>query len=189
MKTNKEIDFIRLLQKGDRLAQKELYDTYSAKFFGLAMRYAGSKEEAEDILQDAFLKIFQNVKKFRFEGSFEGWMRRIIVNTAIIHYHKTKKEKFHKDFEEIKETDIDNIFVENEQEFTMDELLAVIQSLPPGYRTVFNLYAIEGYKHKEIAEMLKIDENTSKSQYHRARKLLQKKLNELKKKKYGNEHR
>ena len=183
MDKNLEKEIVERLKRGDRKAQKFIFDRYSSLFLGVAIRYAGSKEAAEDILQEAFLKIFTNIKSFKGTGSFEGWMRRIVINTAIIHYHKETKHKFHKDFDEIQEIDIegDVSYEIDNAEFTMEELLEVIKSLPKGYRTIFNLYAIEGYKHKEIAKMLGIDESTSKSQYHRAKKLLQKKLNALKK--------
>ncbi len=172
-------EFLKRLKRGDPLAQKQLYDTYAPKMLGIAMRYASSREEAEDILQEAFVKIFKNIDKFESRGSFEGWMIRILINTAIIKYHKEKKHRYQYDITEIKETDIDN-FDTTDPDFTMDEIMQAIQSLPPGYRTVFNLYAIEGYKHKEIAQILNIDVSTSKSQYHRAKKLLQKKLIQLK---------
>ncbi len=172
-------DFLKKLKRGDPRAQKRLYDQYAPILLGVAMRYSGSKEEAEDILQEAFIKIFKHIKTFEARGSFEGWMRKIVVNTAIGHYWKGLKHRYQNDVTEIKETDIQT-YDPTEPDFTMDELKKVIQSLPPGYRTVFNLYAIEGYKHKEIAQMLGIDESTSKSQYHRAKKLLQKKLTEIK---------
>ncbi len=171
--------FLQRLKRGDPLAQKELYDRYAPVLLGVAMRYAGSKEEAEDILQDAFVKIFKHINTFEQRGSFEGWMRKIVVNTAIVHYRKELKHRYQDDVTDIKETDITD-FEHDDPDFTLDELKQAIQSLPPGYRTVFNLYAVEGYKHKEIAKMLGIDESTSKSQYHRARKLLQKRLLQLK---------
>ena len=171
--------FLKRLKKGDPLAQKMLYDKYAPILLGIAMRYAGSKEEAEDIIQDAFIKIFKYIKTFEQRGSFEGWLRKIVINTAIGTYRKERKHKFQNDFQDINETEIlDNDL--NDPDFTMDEILKAVQSLPKGYRTVFNLYAIEGYKHKEIAKILGIDESTSKSQYHRARKLLQKKLTKIK---------
>ncbi len=171
--------FLKRLKKGEPLAQKELYDKYAPILLGIAMRYSGSREEAEDIVQDAFVKIFKYIKTFEQRGSFEGWLRKIVINTAIGNYRKEKKHKYQNDFQDINETEIlDNDF--KEPDFTMDEILKAVQSLPKGYRTVFNLYAIEGYKHKEIAQMLGIDESTSKSQYHRARKLLQKKLLQIK---------
>ncbi len=171
--------FLKRLRRGDPLAQKKLYDTYSPRLYGLALRYAGSPEEAQDILQEAFIKIFKYIKTYEERGSFEGWMKKIVINAAIANFHKQEKHRFQNDVTEINETNIEN-YSFNDPEFTMDELMAAIQSLPQGYRTVFNLYAIEGYKHKEIAQMLGIDVSTSKSQYHRARKLLQKKLLELK---------
>jgi RNA polymerase sigma-70 factor (ECF subfamily) len=163
--------------KQNRKAQKMLYDRYASKFLGICMRYAKDKQEAEDILQEGFLKIFERINKYHFAGAFEGWMRRIIVNTAISNYRKNLKYYNHYDISEITEYDNDN----NTQdlEFTLEEMLKVIQSLSPGYRIIFNLYAIEGYAHKEIAEMLGIDVSTSKSQYSRAKKIIQNRLAQL----------
>ena len=172
-------EFLKRLKRGEPEAQKELFDKYSPVLLGIAMRYARNREEAEDILQESFIKIFRNVDRFEDRGSFEGWLKRIVINTAIIHYHKAQKDKYHEDVTEVQEIKFES-FNPEEPDFTMEELVSAIQSLPSGYRTVFNLYAIEGYKHKEIAQMLGIDVNTSKSQYHRARKFLQKKLSELK---------
>jgi len=132
----------------DRKAQKELYDVYSPVLLGICIRYSKSKTDAEDILQEGFIKIFTKINNFKGNGSFEGWMRRIIVNTAISHYHKNKKHNDIYDITEIKETDVEG-YQYNSEEYTKDELLSVINSLPEGYKMVFNLYAIEGYKHKE----------------------------------------
>ncbi len=170
---------LKKLKRGDPQAQKQLYDTYAPRLYGLALRYAGSPEEAQDILQEAFIKIFKYINTFEQRGSFEGWMKKIVINAAIANFHKHEKHRFQSDITEINETGIEN-YSDNDPDFTMDELLEAIQSLPKGYRAVFNLYAIEGYKHKEISQMLGIDVSTSKSQYHRARKLLQKKLLDLK---------
>jgi len=139
------------------------------------MRYAANREEAEDILQEGFVKIFNNIKAFKGDGSLMAWMRRIMINTAITHYHRTLKHRYHADIAGIRETEIDETLFD-EAEFTKDELWKVIHSMPDGYRMVFCLYAIDGYKHREIAEQLKIDENTSKSQYSRARRWLQERL-------------
>ncbi|MFO7868906.1 MAG: RNA polymerase sigma factor [Bacteroidales bacterium] len=158
--------------------QKILYDRYAAKFYAICLRYVHDKAEADDILQDGFLKIFNNISQFSQTHSFQGWMRRIIVNTAITHYKKNQKYYYQKEIDDIKETDIEDFNV-LDCEFTHEELLETIQSIAEGYRLIFNLYAIEGYKHKEIAEMLEIDEATSKSQFHRARKIIQKKLSTL----------
>ena len=142
---------IERCKRYDRKAQKELYDVYSPVLLGICIRYSKSKEEAEDILQDGFIKILTKINDFKGEGSFEGWMKRIIVNTAISHYHKNKKHNENYDIDEINETDIKGHSFES-SDFTREELLKVIDSLPEGYRVVFNLYAIEGYKHKEIAQ-------------------------------------
>ena len=165
--------------------QKKLYDLYKDKMFAICLRYAKSREEAEDVFQDAFVKVFKNINQFNFEGSFDGWIRRIFVNTAITNY-KLNKKRYFKD--EIDVTDWERESFElDEADFTMDELMKVINELPAGYRMVFNLYAIEGYKHREIAEILEIDINTSKSQYSRAKKILQEKLKKLAKIKIRNE--
>lgn len=174
---------IRLCKKKDKAAQKHLFDVYSPVLFGICLRYGSDYDDAEDILQKGFIKILTKIKQYREEGSFEGWMKRIMVNTAISHYHKHKKHRENYDVSEMTETP-DAAVTQNtyaSADFTREELLTVIQKLPEGYRTVFNLYAAEGYKHKEIAEKLDININTSKSQYSRAKKLLQQKLSELQK--------
>ena len=153
---------------------KELYDSYAPKMFGVCLRYAKNQMEAEDILQDAFIKVFSNLHRFKFQGSFEGWLRRTIVNTAINNYKKNLKHA--------REMDIDDIEAENQKEekvldrMSADEILAIVQTLPEGYRVVFNLNVLEGYTHKMIGEMLDISENTSKSQLLRAKRLLREKL-------------
>ena len=167
--------------KNNRKAQKMLYDKYASKFLGMCMRYAKDRLEAEDILQEGFLKIFGRIGQFSGLGSFEGWMKRIIVNTAITNYRQNLKHYYKQHIDEVNETDFDAPF--SDSEYSLEELLKVIQALPPGYRMVFNMFAIEGYQHKEIAEMMGIDVTTSKSQYSRAKKLLREKLAVLKKEK------
>ena len=168
-----EEQLIERCKNQDRAAQKVLYDKYAALMLGICTRYVFERSEAEDILQEGFLKIYTKIKEFEGRGSFEGWMKRVIVNTAITHYHKSAKHnKYHYDITEVQELKFDNK-IYKESNFTMDELYRIIHSLPEGYKVVFNLYAVEGYKHKEIAELLKIDINTSKSQYSRAKKLIQ----------------
>jgi len=166
-------------KKGNAKAQRELYEMYSPVLYGICIRYVADSSEAKDILQESFIKILTKIDKYSGKGSFEGWMKRITVNTAITHYHKSKKHNHHLEVSEIQD------FIETNPEyhsdFTQDELLKVIETLPNGYRMVFNLYAIEGFKHKEIAEQLKIDVNTSKSQYSRAKKIIQGKLKQLEK--------
>mgnify|MGYP005838133807 FL=1 len=169
-----EKEIIEGCKKQKRKAQRMLYDRFSSKFLGVCMRYAKDKPEAEDILQEGFLKIFERIDQYNFSGSFEGWMRRIIVNTAISNYRKNLKHYNHSNIDDIYE--FEQEISDPDVEFSMEEMLSVIQSLSPGYRMVFNLFAIEGYPHKEIAEMLGIDIATSKSQYSRARKIVQYRL-------------
>jgi len=164
--------------KHDRKAQQLLYNKYSRFLLGICMRYSTAKAEAEDILQDSFLKIFFNIKDYTGTGSFIGWLRKVAVNTAITHYHKNLKFRYHIDIEEYVSTETGVISFE-EDFFTSEMLYKVLNELPTGYRMVFNLYAIEGYKHKEIAEMLGIDTNTSKSQYSRAKAVIREKLASL----------
>lgn len=164
--------------KHERKAQQLLYDKYSRFLLGVCLRYASDKAEAEDILQDSFLKIFFNIKDYSGTGSFIGWLRKVAVNTAITHYHKNLKFRYHIEIEEFVSVETGTISFE-EDFYSSDELFRVLNELPAGYRMVFNLYAVDGYKHKEIAEMLGIDTNTSKSQYSRARAVLRSKLENL----------
>ena len=156
-------------------AQKALYERLAPKMLAVCARYARSTPDAEDILQDGFIKVFQKIDNYSGKGSLEGWIRSIIVRTAIDYYRKTKKQE--------KEVDIDEQFTDELSEEMVDQLnvdylLGVIQSLPSGYRMIFNLFAIEGYTHKEIAKQLGINESTSRSQYTRARALLKKRISE-----------
>ena len=160
--------------KGKRTAQSKLYKKFAPSLLALCMRYARSREEAEDILQEGFIKVFSNISNFRREGSFEGWMKRIMINTAITHNKQTLKHQYHADIDEIEETHLVNEeeIIENVVKFPPDKLLEMIQKLPGGYNMVFNLYVFENYTHKEIAEILGISINTSKSQLSKARKYL-----------------
>ena len=169
---------IELCAGHDRKAQQELYDRYSRLLLGVCLRYATDKAEAEDILQESFLKIFNSIKEYAGSGSFIGWLRKIAVNTAITHYHKNLKFRYHVEIEEFVSMETGVMSFE-EDFFTPDELYRVLNELPTGYRMVFNLYAVEGYKHKEIAEILGIDTNTSKSQYSRAKAVIREKLEKL----------
>ena len=148
---------------------------FSARMFGICLRYTGSREDAQDVLHEGFLKIYEKIEQFEFRGSFEGWIRRIMVNTALEKFRNQNKlvltQETVEEFERSGGTDLtDNI--------TVKELLAMINELSPQYRIVFNLYAIEGYSHKEISKMLGITEGTSKSNLSRARSILQEKVNE-----------
>lgn len=160
-------------KRGDRKAQELLYSSLAPKLYGICMRYAKDDHEAQDILQVGFVKIFKNIASFRGEGSFEGWFRRIMVNVAVESYHKRKSNK---DF-----VDIDTVHDLTYEGFEMDtlevqDLLRLIRKLPEGFRMVFNMFAIEGYTHKEISKVLNISEGTSKSQLSRARNWLKEKL-------------
>jgi len=149
--------------------QKLLYNHFSPTMFGICLRYANDYHQAEDILQEGFIKVFNNLHRFRKEGSFEGWMKRIFINTAIEYYRKSFNFCALTVIDEWRNRSKGNAGFQN---LATQDLLKLVQKLPPGYRTVFNLYAIEGYAHREIAEMLQISEGTSKSQLARARNTL-----------------
>lgn len=174
--THTEEEIISGCVKGERKFQELLYRTYSSKMFAVCMRYAGDYAGAEDLLQDGFVKVFKNLEKFRNEGSFEGWIRRIFVNNSIEHFRRKANLYVVQETEALTYEYYDDNAL---QKLIKDDLLKVIQTLSVGYRTIFNLYVIEGYSHKEIGEMLNITEGTSKSQLARARYLLQKKVMEL----------
>jgi len=161
--------------------QEALFTLFSAKMFTVCLRYARDQMEAEDILQAGFIKMFDKIKEFKAEGSFEGWLRRIIINTGLEYIRKRDKSLV---FQEV----LDDMFTKSPDIslFETEYLMVLIQNLTPGYRIVFNLYAIDGYSHKEIGLMLKISEGTSKSQLARARFILREKLLEAQNRKdYG----
>ncbi|MCA5006033.1 RNA polymerase sigma factor [Sphingobacterium bovistauri] len=160
-------------QAQDKKSQAQLYNFFSKKMFVVCLRYAQTTLEAEDILQNGFIKVFTKHHLFDGKGSLEGWIKRIMVNTAIESYRKSK-EKITDSIDEYHENTIHSHFPSDTTSY--QDLLKLIKELPLGYRTVFNLYAIEGYSHKEIAEMLNISEGSSKSQLSRARQVLQHKL-------------
>ncbi len=155
----------------DNRSQKKLYEMLSPKMYAICLRYMNSREEAQDALQDGFVKVFNKISTYNFEGSFEGWVRKTIVNTALEQLRKDK-HKFEERFDDSKENMI-SVTNEAEGKIEVGELLKALQKLATGYRTVFNLYIIEGYTHAEIAEKLNITEQTSKSQLSRARVVLQ----------------
>lgn len=167
--TQTETTLVTNCINGNRKCQKALYDQYSPKLFALCLRYTKCQMDAEDVLQEGFIKVFNNLHKFKGEGSFEGWMRRIFVNTAI-EFLRNKKtavvgcEYVEDILHDNQPGGLDNLYVQDIAKSTT--------TLSPGYQTVFNLYAIEGYSHREIAKKLGITESTSKSQYSRAKALL-----------------
>jgi RNA polymerase sigma-70 factor (ECF subfamily) len=167
-------------REGKRNAQKQLYDRYVSSMLAICLRYSKSRDEAEDLIQEGFLKIFQNINTYRKHGSLEGWIKRIMINHALNQYKKNRKIPFAEDVEEINENEILSFDeeVEYSEPVSPETLLAMIQSLPEGYRMVFNLYAFEGYSHKEIAEAMNFSENTSKTQLMKARRQLRKKYSD-----------
>ncbi len=174
----KEIELIDGCRRKNAQAQKSLYDRYAGKLHALTCRYIKEKMEAEDVFITAFTKILDRIDQFKGEGSFEGWMKRIVVNESLTYLRRNKTMYLEMDIEAAdREPDFDKL----ESQLQAEDLMKMIESLPAGYRIVFNLYAIDGYSHKEIAEQLGINENTSKSQLSRARVALQKRLGELEK--------
>jgi RNA polymerase sigma-70 factor (ECF subfamily) len=156
---------------GDRKAQKALYDKYSRKMMGVCFRYVKDTEDARDVMQEGFIKLYTNLHKYSGDGSFEGWVRKIFVNCALesLRHHDVLR-----DAGDIDDAGYAEIPDEAVSDISSAELMAYVRALPNGFRTVFNLFAVEGYSHREIGDMLNISESTSRSQYARARKLLRK---------------
>ena len=172
---HEENELIQLAVENNRLAQQQIYTQFSPKMLSVCRQYIKNIHQAEDIMITAFMKVFTNLKNFQHKGSFEGWIRRIIINECISFIRVEKKLKY---IEE--ETYFEESFNNIESQFSIDDIQFLIDSLPDGYKMVFNLYAIEGFKHHEIATMLGINEGTSKSQLSHARKMLQGQINTLK---------
>ena len=170
-----EKEIIGLAIENNRVAQQKIYVQFSSKMLSVCRQYVKDIHQAEDIMITAFMKVFSNLKNFQHNGSFEGWIRRIMVNECISHIRVQKKVSFIED-ENYLEESFNNI----ESQFSVDDIQFLIDSLPDGYKIVFNLYAIEGYKHKEISSMLGITEGTSKSQLSHARKMLKEQIRALK---------
>lgn len=163
-------ELIKACLSGDTAAQKRLYERFSRKMMGVCIRYTGDYEEAQDVLQDAFVKLFEKLNTYSGNGSFEGWVRRIFVNTALDAYRKNKQSRQNQDIDEVgyNISGTDDVV----SDLSAQDLLKLLEKIPTGYRVVFNLYVIEGYSHKEIADQLGITESTSKSQFSRARAYL-----------------
>ena len=171
----KEADLISGCRRGDHHAQQQLFDLYSARMYGLSLRYIKDSMLAEDVVVMAFTKVFDRISQFKGEGSFEGWIRRITVNEALTALRKSRTMTVETDLELADHAPDYNQLSDH---LEAADLLRMIEQLPAGYRIVFNMYAIDGYSHKEIAECLGISENTSKSQLSRARAHLQKLLSD-----------
>lgn len=171
-----ENDLIKGCIAGERRTQELLYQRFAPKMYAVCLRYANNADDAQDLLQEGFIKVYRNLDKFRKEGSFEGWVRRVFVNTAIEHYRRkvnlnTIGEREERTIEDESWNVLDHL--------AEKDIIQLIQELSPGYRSVFNMYVIEGYSHKEIGDILGISEGTSKSQLARAKGILQKKVQEF----------
>jgi RNA polymerase sigma-70 factor (ECF subfamily) len=177
-----ETEIIKLAVENNRQAQQQIYSRFSSKMLSVCRQYIKDIQLAEDVMITAFMKVFTNLSKFENKGSFEGWIRRIMVNECISYLRVQKKVKFTED-----EIYVEESFNAIDSKFSTDQIQFLIDALPDGYRMIFNLYAIEGYKHNEIAKMLGINEGTSKSQLSHARKMLQTQINTLKKQENGTE--
>ncbi|KIA97118.1 RNA polymerase sigma-70 factor [Flavobacterium sp. KMS] len=177
-----ETEIIQLAIDNNRQAQQQIYSKFSSKMLSVCRQYIKDIQLAEDVMITSFMKVFVNLNRFEKKGSFEGWIRRIMVNECISYLRVQKKVKFIED-ENYTEESFNGI----ESQLSTDQIQFLIDSLPDGYKMVFNLYAIEGYKHNEIATMLGINEGTSKSQLSHARKMLQKQIIILKKQENGTE--
>ena len=175
-----EEELIRGCIRGEATCQKELFNRYASRMLGVCHRYARNAADAEDILQDAFIKIFDKMSQFKFEGSFEGWIRRIMVNTALKKYSLRRYEKEVVGYE-VKDRDEDAMEPSTYAHLSQKDILDLVNNLPDGYRLIFNLYVIEGFQHEEIAEMLNIQPGTSRSQLVKARGMLQKQILQLQK--------
>lgn len=170
-----EQDIIRQAVENNRHAQQKIYSKYAPKMLSICRQYIKDLQQAEDIMITAFMKVFTNLGSFEHKGSFEGWIRRIMVNECISYIRVQKKVNFLED-----EFYVEDTFNNIESHFSVEDIQTLIDSLPDGYKMVFNLYVVEGYKHQEIAKMLGINEGTSKSQLCHARKILQEQINKLK---------
>ncbi|NOR28965.1 MAG: sigma-70 family RNA polymerase sigma factor [Lutibacter sp.] len=164
-------ELVKQCAKNDRKAQGEIYQLFSGKLFSICLKYSKNKQEAQDNFQDGFITIFNKIGQFKFKGSFEGWLKRVMVNTILLKYRQ--KNVLNLVTEEIPDEVIVDI---DDDEVSLDFLLNLIQELPDRYRMVFNLYVLDGFSHKEVSKMLQIAEGTSKSNLARARAILKQKI-------------
>ena len=177
MTVTPEQELIGLCIKGDRIAQKALYDRLAPRMFPLCIRYVGEREVAEDILQDGFVTLFTRLDSFKGDGSFEGWARKIFVNTALMYLRKKDALKMSEEIDSARNLSTD--MTSQMDDIGYRELMRLITTLPAGFRTVFNMYVVEGYSHKEIAEALGISETTSRTQLISESTWLQNKIQEM----------
>ncbi len=180
-----ENEIIEGCKIGKSYEQGLLFKQYAPKLLGICYRYYNNKDEAEDVLQESFIKILVNIRKYKQKGSFEGWLKKIVINTALNNYRA--QIRYNKLIEAEEYNQQSALFDESKEKtkllYTEKEIMGVIQQLPPGYKLVFNLYVLDKYHHSEIAEMLNISVSTSKSQLSKARKVLRKELVKLEKRK------
>lgn len=165
-------------KRGEPLARKQVYELYASAMMSVCMRYVNNKETAKDLLQDGFITVFTKIDTYSGTGSFAGWIRRIFVTTALQHLRRNDTLRMSVNIDDYDGV-VENVDTSALEQLSADDLMACIADLPNGFRTVFNLFAIEGYTHNEIAEMLNIKESTSRSQFIRARKALQKNVQSL----------
>lgn len=172
--SKKLTNIIKACQRGDRASQKQLYSLFASRLYGVCLRYSYNEEDAKDLLQEGFIKIFKNLKQYKHSGSFEGWMRKIVVNTALERFRKSTRSLAieNEDYMDTLQMDYEHVL----EELGYKDLMRMVQELSEQYRIVFNLYVIEGYTHKEISQKLNINEGTSKSNLSRARELLKEKV-------------
>lgn len=176
LKTRQEYDLVKACITGDEAAFKAVFDMFAPTMMGVCSRYAVDKQEAEDWMQEGFIRAFNNLGSFKFEGSFEGWLRRIMVNNALKHLNKPSRQKEQTELDQYLDTGYDADILST---LAVEEIIKVVDQLPEGYKTVFNLNVIEGFSHKEISHKLGITESTSRSQLVKAKKALKNKLNKL----------
>jgi len=173
LKTQRDYDLIQQCLEGHELAYKSIFDCYAGKMMALCSRYARDTQEGEDWVQEGFIKAFKSLDSFKFSGSFEGWLRKIMVNNCLRNLQKQSRRVNFLELSEFIEPGIDPNII---NELEVEQIIKVIEMLPDGYRIVFNLSVIEGYSHKEIAEKLNITESTSRSQLVKAKRALKSKL-------------
>ena len=165
-----EISLIKACSNGDSKAFRKIYEIHSGTMYSICLRYMNNEDEAKDALQEGFIKVFKNISKFKFTGSFEGWMKRIFVNSSI---ELIRKRKMHLDVSELNSNELPLTAKIETGSLDAEKMMTLVQQLPEGYRTVFNMFIVDGYSHKEISNYLEISESTSKTQLFKARKQLQ----------------
>ncbi|MFT5818145.1 MAG: RNA polymerase sigma factor (sigma-70 family) [Bacteroidia bacterium] len=165
-----EISLIKACSNGDSKAFRKIYEIHSGTMYSICLRYMNNQDEAKDALQEGFIKVFKNISKFKFTGSFEGWMKRIFVNSSI---ELIRKRKMHLDVSELNSNELPLTAKIETGSMDAEKMMTLVQQLPEGYRTVFNMFIVDGYSHKEISNYLEISESTSKTQLFKARKQLQ----------------